>query len=169
MHSRRLLPLVAVFAALGLTLFTAGCAQVSAPTYDTNALGCEAATDALLATATSKLDVPGVLRNGKIVEGEQGRRFLSAELHRPGDDKHAKGDLLTFAVADDESGVLAVDVNARDDTTWPHASYDVRSRGARESRACANLVRGKTKAQIECEQQSGGAVPIPGKRDCGSL
>ena len=147
-----------------------GCSQISAPTYDLQSVGCRSASDAMLATASSKLTVDGALRNGKIVDGGAGRQFMSAELHRRDDDKHDKGDLLTFAVIDgNESEFLAVDIHAREDSSWPAAQFGVQEHGARESRACADIVRGKTKAQIECESGSAGQAPVPGNRDCGSL
>ncbi len=128
----------------------AGCAQAKSPTYDVGTLGCTSASDATLAAAASKLTVPGTLRNGMSLVGDDGYRMLSAELHRPDDDPHATGDLLTFGSRDsDTTEFLAVDVNAREDSSWPGAPFDVRDQGARESRACADISRGKTKAQIE--------------------
>ena len=164
--ARFLLPIVLC----AVALVASGCGEMSSPTYDTSTLKCQGVSDDLLVAASSKLTVPGRLRNGKAVDGDSKVQFLSAELHRQGDDPHDKGDLLTFAVPKgDESALVAVDANAREDSSWPHASFDVRAKGARESRACADLLRGKTKAQIECEQKSGGPIPIPGKRDCGNL
>jgi hypothetical protein len=158
-------------AALIVALVTvlAGCAQIKSPTYDVSAAGCVPVSDATLATLSTKLTVPGTLRNGMSLRGEDGYDLLSAELHRPEDDRHTKGDLLTFASRGSATAeFLAVDGNARDDSSWPGAPFDVRAEGARQSRACANVARGKTKAQIECERRQGssGNVPLPGDEEC---
>ena len=57
----------------------------------------------------------------------------------------------------------SVDVHAREESTWPHAPFDVTADGAIESRACVGLNTGKTKAQIQCEQRtsSGESVALP--------
>jgi hypothetical protein len=161
-------------AALIVALVTvlAGCAQIKSPTYDIGALGCVPASDATLATLSSKLTVPGTLRNGMVLRGDDGYDMVSAELHRPDDDRHTTGDLLTFASRRSASPeFVAVDVNAREESSWPGAPFDVRAEGARQSRACANVSRGKTKAQIECERRQGssGNVPLSGNEECSDL
>ena len=49
--------------------------------------------------------------------------------------------------------------------------FTVTKDGAIESRACAALNRGKTKAQIDCEQRknSGNVVALPDGKDCSDL
>jgi hypothetical protein len=155
---------------LAAALALGSCSQLRSPSYDLGRVGCQPAPDATVAAA-AKLTVPGMLRNGRIVKGGDGQNFLSAELHRPGEGRHAKGDLLTFEVASgDANGFLAMDVNARDDSSWRHSSLDMGVDGARESRACVDVARGKTKAQIECEQrQNTGSTPLPGDKGCADL
>ena len=99
--------------------------------------------------------------------------FVSAELHLGSDAPHDKGDIATWATDNVKSddGFVSVDVHAREDSTWPHASFTVTKDGAIESRACASLNRGKTKAQIDCEQRksSGNVVALPDGKDCSDL
>ena len=48
----------------------------------------------------------------------------------------------------------------------------MRKKGAYESRACTDISRGKTKAQIKCEQDQlgdGNSPALPGNKDCGDL
>ena len=100
-----------------------------------------------------------------------GYTMVSAELHAAGDDKHDKGDILTWAARDvDGARFVSVDVNARDDSRWPHASFGVAENGVIESRACTGLNLGKTKAQIECEQNSGSSsADVAGGHQCSDL
>jgi len=147
----------------------AGCSQMSNPTYDLGNLGCASSSIATVKTIQSKVTADGTLRNGKQVRADDGQVFVSAELHLRSDDRHAKGDILTWVTDDVESGeFFSVDVNARDDSSWPDAKVDVTAQGARESRACVGPSLGKTPAQIQCEndQNSG---DIPGDRNCEDL
>ena len=68
-------------------------------------------------------------------------------------------------------GFVSVDVHAREESTWPHASFTVTKDGVIESRACTGLNTGKTKAQLDCEQRqsSGENVPLPSGKDCSDL
>ncbi len=94
-------------------------------------------------------------------------------MHLGSDAAHDKGDIATWATDDIKSddGFMSVDVHAREDSTWPHAPFTVTKDGAIESRACASLNRGKTKAQIDCEQRknSGDVVALPDGKDCSDL
>ena len=101
-----------------------------------------------------KLTAQGKLRNGKMVHLKSGPYFVSAEIHLDSDAPHDKGDIATWATDDIKSTdeFQSVDVHAREESTWPHASLDVTADGAIESRACVGLNTGKTKAQIQCEQ-----------------
>jgi len=150
----------------------AGCSQMSNPTYDLVASGCAGASDETILTIQEHLEAPGKLRNGKLVRSpESGTVFVSAELHLRSDEKHDSGDILTWST-DDVAGneFFSVDVHAREESSWPHADVDVRAAGARESRACTGLSRGKTRAQIQCEQDSvTGDVVLPTGKDCGDL
>jgi hypothetical protein len=158
-------------AALGVILIAAclgGCSQMSNPSYDVAEIGCEGASDATVRTIQARLTVDGTLRNGKqLASRDTLRTFVSAELHLRGDEAHADGDILTW-VTDDVGGreFASVDVNARDDSSWPHAEGDVRASGARESRACVSPSRGKTRAQVQCElDQASGEIPADRKCD----
>ena len=141
--------------------FAAGCSQMANPTYDLQDVGCTTSTPATIKTLQSKVTSDGKLRNGKQVRATNGDVFVSAELHLATDDKHDKGDILTWVTHNIDNGdFFSVDVNARDDSTWPDADIDVTAQGARESRACVAPNLGKTPAQIRCEaDQSTGNVP----------
>jgi hypothetical protein len=147
-----------------------GCVQeLSEPSYDLVKAGCAGAPAALLSTAQTKLTVPGTLRNASIAPGDDGYTFLTAELWRRAQDEHRKGDLLTFASKSGDDQLLAVDQNARTDTSWPGAPFGVEARGGRESRACANTKRGTTRAQAHCEAQQSGQGLLPGTKKCSAL
>jgi hypothetical protein len=120
----------------------------------------------------------GRLRNAhQFSKGTGGITFITAELHDPDkgkarEQRHDKGDLLTWATRDVKSGRFeSVDEHARNESAWPAASFDVRKQGAYESRACTDISRGKTTAQIRCEQEQTdqGGVGLPGQRDCENL
>ena len=147
------------------TSLLAGCDNPKANVQD-----CVSVRDEIVNVIQQKVTAPGTLRNARMVPG--GRySFVSAELHAPTEDKHALGDILTWATRDQNgSDFLSVDIHARDASVWPRASFDVRRRGAIESRACTGLVRGKTRAQIKCEQdQRTGSIDLPNGKDCGDL
>ena len=174
--SRRLRGLArpAQLLALGLALacLLCGCVQeLSEPSYDAAKSGCQGAPAALVATAQTKLTVAGTLRNGAVAPGDDGYTFLTTELWRRGQDEHRKGDLLTFATkAGSQTEMVAVDQNARADTSWSAAPFGVSAKGGRESRSCANVKRGTTRAQASCEQQRGGQSPgLPGTKKCSDL
>jgi len=147
----------------------AGCSQMSNPTYDLGDLGCASSSIATIKAIQAKVTADGTLRNGKQVRADDGQVFVSAELHLRSDDPHDKGDILTWVTDDVESNeFFSVDVNARDESSWPDAKVDVTAQGARESRACVGPSLGKTPAQIQCEiEQSSGDVP--GDRNCEDL
>jgi hypothetical protein len=135
---------------------------------------CVGAPDEAVQAIQEKLTAPGKLRNGKMVHLKGSPySYLSAEIHLDENDRHDKGDIATWATKDVKSpqGFLSVDVHAREESTWPHASFTVTREGVIESRACTGLNTGKTKAQLECEQResSGENVPLPGGKDCGDL
>jgi hypothetical protein len=167
--SRRLAAALAMVVGIGVL---AGCSQMSNPTYDVGAVGCSGVSDATLHTIGEKLTVDGRLRNGKSVKSPTSKDiYVSAELHLASAQPHDKGDILTWVTTDPEgSDFKSVDVHAREDSSWPHADVDVRAEGARESRACAELSAGKTKAQIQCERdQANGSVSLPGGKSCSDL
>ncbi len=94
-------------------------------------------------------------------------------MHLQSDAPHDKGDIATWATRDikSSSDFLSVDVHAREDSTWPHAPFNVTEDGAIESRACTGLNTGKTRAQLDCEQRqsSGENVGLPKGKDCSDL
>ena len=137
---------------------------------------CVGTSDSVLSAIQQgmKPGADATLRNGRSVQVPgSDTTFVSAELHLGSDARHDKGDIATWATNDIKSkdGFMSVDVHAREDSTWPHASFTVTKDGAIESRACAALNRGKTKAQIDCEQQknSGAVVALPDGKDCSDL
>ena len=149
-------------------LLLGGCGNPTQPVAD-----CVSARDEELRAIEGRLSAEGELRNGKMVEGEGAQpTFISAELHLRTDEPHDEGDIATWAISDAGSdGFVAVDVVARDESSWPAAPFDVTEDGAIESRACTNLSRGKTPAQLECERRStsGDSIPLPGGTDCSDL
>lgn len=155
--------------AIGALWTLAGCGQ---PTQSVQR--CVGAPDSAVLAIQERLTADGKLRNGKMVHpGGSPYRFISAEIHLRSNDKHDKGDIATWATRDldDPEGFLSVDVKAREESKWPAASFMVTEDGAIESRACTNLNRGKTRAQIECEQAraSGEDVQLPAGQDCSDL
>ena len=104
---------------------------------------------------------------------EADRQREVAQIHLEDDDAHDKGDIATWATDDIKStdAFQSVDVHAREESTWPPSPLDVTADGAIESRACVGLNTGKTKAQIQCEQDeaSGEGVALPSGKDCGDL
>jgi hypothetical protein len=137
---------------------------------------CVGAPDSVIRAIEQNMK-PGAdatLRNGTMVQLQgSDTTFVSAELHLGTDKPHDKGDIATWATNDVKSAedFLSVDVHARADSVWPHAPFTVTKDGAIESRACAALNRGKTKAQIDCEQRtsSGVDVALPDGKDCSDL
>ena len=141
--------LVGVLAVLALN----GCGS---PTLKTSAGVCTPTSDTVLKTIGAKLSVDGTLRNSRTVSRGT-TNFVSAELHKTADKPDTKGDLLTWAVTESGSNeFVAVDVHAREDTSWPHAPFDVRKDGAMQSRACADQIRG----EVPCPGQLS-TVTIP--------
>ena len=137
---------------------------------------CVGAPDRVLSAIQQgmKPSADATLRNGRLVQlPGSDTTFVSAEMHLGSDDRHHKGDVATWATNDIDStdSFVSVDVHAREDSTWPHASFTVTEDGAIESRACASLNRGKTKAQINCERRtSTGQDPgLPDNKDCSDL
>ncbi len=147
--------------------FLLACGNPTQPVAD-----CVGAPDDLVQAIQKGVIVDAELRNGKMVEAAgTPYSFVSAEVHPVADDPHKKGDIATWAVPDaDGQEFLAVDGVAHDQSSWPAAPFTVTEHGAIESRACTNLTRGKTPAQVECERESNGdSIQLPGGKDCGDL
>ena len=164
---------------VAVAMVAAGFTFVACGNPETEVTGCTGTSPDVVDAISAKLhkDV-GRLRNAhQFSKGTGGITFITAELHDPDkgkarEQRHDKGDLLTWATRDVKSGRFeSVDEHARTDSSWPASSFDVRKPGAYESRACTDISRGKTKAQIECEQQQNdqGGVGLPGAKDCGDL
>jgi len=135
---------------------------------------CIGASDQTVLAIQQKLTGAQKLRNAKMVHLEGSDYvFVSAELHPFSDQPHDKGDIATWATTDVKTpeDFLSVDVHAREESTWPRASFDVTRDGVIESRACTGLNTGKTRAQINCEQQesAGDSVQLPKGKDCSDL
>jgi hypothetical protein len=122
-----------------LTLATAAC--TSPKTVSSACSGKE--SDGFLRTIATHLTAEGTLRNGRVVPSlRRQTSFVSAELHRKGDARDIRGDILTWESGSDGS-FRSVDVNAERDSTWPRASTDLRNAQARQSRGCVYPLRGK--------------------------
>ena len=159
---------VAGVATIAPVMALVGCSQMSNPSFDLRATDCRATTANVLRVLDERLDVSGAFRHGGQIEMSDGT-FVSAELHRSGDDKDVRGDIFTFRTDSLDSGDFqAVDVHAREDTSWPPASIDVRSPGARESRACVLPNVGKSRARVQCEHDQQSA-DIQADRHCDEL
>jgi hypothetical protein len=134
---------------------------------------CKGAPEETVLAIQQKLTASGKLRNGKMVQlAGSPNTFISAEIHLDENDGHDKGDIATWATTDINSteGFRSVDVHAREESTWPPAPFKVTEDGVIESRACTGLNTGKTKAQIQCEQdEASGEVQLPSDKDCSDL
>jgi hypothetical protein len=135
---------------------------------------CQGASEEVMSAIQTKLTANGKLRNAKLVRPKASPyTFVSAEIHLDEDAAHDDGDIATWATKDIKStdGFVSVDVHAREESKWPHASFKVTRDGAIESRACTGLNTGKTRAQIKCEQDqsSGENVQLPQGKDCSDL
>ena len=120
---------------------------------ETEVDGCSGTPADVVAAISEKLhkDV-GTLRNThQFAKGTGGITFITAELHNPDKgqahaQRHDKGDLLTWSTSDIKSGQFkSVDEHARNESSWPGAPFDVRKKGAYESRACTDISRGPGK------------------------
>lgn len=133
---------------------------------------CTGTKETVIAAISERLEPgAGTLRNVKQVAAS-GVTFISAELHARSDARQDKGDILTWATRNPKRGTfLAVDEHARVNSTWPRSTFDVRKSGAYASRACADISRGKTRAQIACEQEQrdANAPAIGVDKNCDSL
>src|SRR5262245_2576271 len=135
---------------------------------------CQGASEEVMSAIQTKLTAQGKLRNAKLVRPKASPyTFISAEIHLNEDAAHDDGDIATWATRDIKStdGFVSVDVHAREESKWPHASFKVTKDGAVESRACTGLNTGKTRAQVKCEQDqsSGENVQLPQGKDCSDL
>jgi hypothetical protein len=137
---------------------------------------CVGTSDTVISAIQQKLkpDAKAKLRNGRSVHVPgSDTTFVSAELHSDSDAPHDKGRHRTWATNDIKSSdsFLSRRRDARDDSTWPHAPFEVTKNGAIESRACTALNLGKTPAQIDCEQRknAGQNVALPNGKDCSDL
>jgi hypothetical protein len=157
---------VALVAACALAIVTTSACD--SPKTDVE--GCAGPSNEQISTISTKLD-PGVghLRNAwSFNRGTGGITFVTAELVAPGSAPHDKGKLLTWALPRGSDRFVSVDEHARSKSSWPRAAFDVRKEGAYQSRSCANLTRGKTPAQIECEEDQNTGAPIAGD-ECDDL
>ena len=101
-----------------------------APKPDVSA--CAAAPPDVVAALQTRV-TEGTLHFAGTATGKDGKVFVSAALDRAGDDQD--DDVLTWVAR--EGAYEAVDEQARNHSTWPKATIDVRADGARPSRACA--------------------------------
>jgi hypothetical protein len=150
-------------------LLLAGCGN---PQQSTQA--CVGTADDVMQAIQEQVDDNQTVRNGRMVRLRDAEyAFISAELHPSSDDPHDSGDIGTWATRDVASpgDFLAVDVHAREESTWPAAPFDVTAEGAIESRACTALSRGKTPEQVACERAraSGQIADLPDDQDCSDL
>jgi hypothetical protein len=165
--------------AVAIAVAIAGFTLSACGNPSTQVEGCGGTAPEVVAAISEKLHPNvGKLRNThQFSKGTGGITFITAELHNPDkgkahDQRHDKGDLLTWSTKNLKSGEFeSVDEHARTESSWPGAPFDVRKKGAYESRACTDISRGKTKAQIKCEQDQldANAPALPGGKNCGDL
>jgi hypothetical protein len=165
--------------AVAIAVAIAGFTLSACGNPSTQVEGCGGTAPEVVAAISEKLHPNvGKLRNThQFSKGTGGITFITAELHNPDkgkahDQRHDKGDLLTWSTKNLKSGAFeSVDEHARTESSWPGAPFDVRKKGAYESRACTNISRGKTTAQIKCEQNQldANAPALPGGKNCGDL
>lgn len=104
---------------------------------------CVRAPGDVLHTIATNLTEPGGLRHGSL-QLSDGLTFVTAELVREDDPERLRGRLVTWVSGSLDGGeFFAVDVYARDNSTWPPAPFDVRQTGAIESRACTAFRAGE--------------------------
>lgn len=104
---------------------------------------CVEAPRSVLDEIEARLSVDGQLRHGSLRIAD-GFTFVSAELARDGDPERLRGDLLTWATGSLDVGeYFAVDVYARESSSWPPAPFDVRQSGVVDSRACTAFDAGE--------------------------
>ena len=168
-RSSRIVAAAVCAAGLVMPVALSGCGN---PTQSTS--NCAGVSDGAVRAIQQRITGAETLRNVRMVHLRNGEyAFVSGELHPHSDDPHQKGDIATWATRDIKSAddFLAVDVHAREESTWPHASFDVTADGAIESRACTGLSRGKTPAQVACEQAeaAGQSAGLPSGKKCSDL
>lgn len=160
----------ALVVALGCTFFV-GCGNPKQQIAN-----CAGAPESAMLVLGERITADAELRNGKIVEVDGAPySFISAEVHLATDERHHKGDIATWAIETDaadaaEADILAVDVVARESSSWPPATFNVTEHGAIESRACTDLSRGKTPEQLKCERDLRDQVlQLPAGKKCSDL
>lgn len=160
---------LAVCALLTGATFLAGCGNPKQAIRN-----CVGVSDQVMQAIQKQVARGQTLRNGRMVHVRDAEyAFVSGELHSHSDAPHDKGDIGTWATRDVKSadGFLAVDVHARDESSWPAAPFKVTADGAIESRACVSPSTGKTRAQVRCEnaEVSGSGPALPSGKDCSDL
>lgn len=125
-------------AVLGVVIVGPACAATSPPRVDE--LACTIAPDELLRRVETKLDAFGTLRNGRTVQATN-TTIVSAEFHLYEDPVTDRGDILSWATRDGHT-FHAVDVRAREESSWPAAGFDVLAPGVISSRGCVDNARG---------------------------
>lgn len=133
-------------AALGVVLASVAGACASPRPSESS---CFPAPPAVLDVLEAGLTENGTLRNGALRETQRGFTFVSAELHLDEHDDRVRGDILTWVTGAVESEeFFAVDIYARESSTWPGAPLDVREDGAVESRGCVSYKAGRAEPAI---------------------
>jgi hypothetical protein len=121
-----------------------------------NTASCGPTTTAVVSAIARRVTADGELRNARQVSDQKdGVVFVSAELHLTKDDPHHRGKVLTWANRPGDQRFESVDEHARNDSSWPGSTYDVRRTAALESRGCADLLRGFA-GEGECADVEGG-------------
>ena len=100
---------------------------------------CSIVLPDVMKALSRKVTEPGTIRFARIVE-KNGQRFISFEVHKRDQQRNQDGDILTFFEQGDQH-FEAVDVLARQGSTWPHAPFDARHAGVVESRGCVDYAR----------------------------
>lgn len=103
-----------------------------------NNKACGQPSPQLVQTIETQISSSGQFRRPRSFSpGGSSWTFVSIEQRDPIQVKENKqGNILTFAVNTDGATILAVDQRARRDSTFGHAPFNVREKGAIESRGC---------------------------------
>ena len=167
------LAVVVAVAIAGFTLSACG-----NPETDVN--GCSGTPPEVVAAISEKLHSNvGKLRNThQFAKGTGGVTFITAELHDPDkgqahDQRHDKGDLLTWSTTDIKSGQFkSVDEHAHAPSRRGRARRSTSARRARTSRAPAPTsaeARPRRRSSASRSSFDGNSPALPGNKDCGDL
>lgn len=119
---------------IGLSALAVGVTACPQP----NDSACGKPANEVKGSIESHISEAGSLRNARTYSPDGSDwTFVSVEHRTPLEIKRDRnGHIMTFAFEGDGGDVVAVDQRARDESSLPDAPFDVRRKGAIESRGC---------------------------------